>query len=215
MKHIHLDSCHSTQSILMTEYEKTPNDFIIVSTDEQTSGRGRNGKVWEYQKSSLALSCTLPAAAQLTLTSLEVGLLVVKYFQETHLLDLKLKWPNDILVQGEKCGGIIIQNPNLSKLLIIGLGLNRENSGSYPGLPFSMELESLASSLYQYFLNNRKSNNDIISGWKDNCAHLNKKVTILDPSEHTGIFKGIGPMGEAILDTDGTETSFFSGSLFF
>jgi BirA family biotin operon repressor/biotin-[acetyl-CoA-carboxylase] ligase len=207
-QHIHLDTIDSTQSYLRDNYH---GGNVLVSAKEQTSGFGRQGKLWIHQKDSLAFSFSLRPCEIPTLTPLEVAVLIGIFFKEHNL---KLKWPNDLLNEkGEKCGGILTQN--IDGILFIGVGINLslgrsiEERKSYPAGSLNIgnvSLKKLSNDIYQFILSNRLAPSKIRELWPKSCIHLNKEVEIDDIC---GVFKGIGPIGEALV----SNKSIYSGQL--
>jgi biotin-[acetyl-CoA-carboxylase] ligase BirA-like protein len=229
LQHIHLDQCNSTQTVLkeILSNESNPNPNILVSTNKQLEGLGRRGNNWVHFDNALALSFTLKPSDQVTLTPLEIGVILVDYLQEKYQTELKLKWPNDILNQnGEKCGGILIHTHH-NQLLVVGVGINL---GKFPkesditfdkynaGLITDEEIHNkkeICHEVYQFLLNNRIQTNQVIESWLSKCAHLNRKVSIEDKNGtlQTGLFSGIGDSGEALILSEQKIHSHFSGSL--
>jgi len=96
----------------------------------QVSGRGRRGRSW-YSPfgSNLALTLGFAAnrpASRLGGLSLVVGLAVVDALEQHGIAGLSLKWPNDILLNGAKLGGVLIEIASAGgrSELIVGIGLN-------------------------------------------------------------------------------------------
>jgi BirA family biotin operon repressor/biotin-[acetyl-CoA-carboxylase] ligase len=229
MKHIHLDSCESTQKHLieMIKENKNTQESILVSCDTQISGVGQKQNSWDCYKYSLCLSCTIDANEVLTLTPLEMGVLICNYFNSSFKTKLRLKWPNDILNnKGEKVGGIII-NKSGNSPLILGMGLNLKSSKdevvkdySYKASfifkedEFNTNKAELAKRIYNSFVNNRLSPNQTLESWNMLCFHLNKQVTIRDNSkEYSGVFIGIGENGQALIKDESQTHELYSGSL--
>ncbi len=99
--------------------------------DQQTAGRGRRGKTWVSPAgSNLYMSLlwwTQADVAALGGASLAVGVAVADTLQALGLDSVRLKWPNDILVEHAKLGGIlveILQTGQKETALVIGVGLN-------------------------------------------------------------------------------------------
>lgn len=212
-RHIHLDSIDSTQRYLKEHLEK---GNLLVSCVEQTEGVGRQGKTWIHQEGSLAFSFTLKACEIPTLTPLEISVLIALFFKKSFDLNLKLKWPNDLLnEQGEKCAGILLQN--IEGTLIVGVGINLsmnrpiEKRELYPPgfLKLNEAPKQLSRDIYSFILGNRLAPKEIRKLWKAHCIHLDMLVEI-DKTE--GIFEGIGELGEALLRS-GEIKSIFSGQL--
>lgn len=126
---------------------------------------------------------------------------------------MEFKWPNDLFFNKKKCGGIILHT--FKNILIIGLGLNAyskslDNSDTRSGLPIT---RNFSKELYKYCLGHRISNNFAVQNyWEEHCFHLNKMVEI---NQEKGVFKNLGPNGEACIEVDGKISSHHSGSLRF
>lgn len=102
-----------------------------IAAELQTAGRGRRGRQWQ---SGLATSLTFSllwrfekGAAQLGGLSLVVGLAIVKALRTSGIAKAQLKWPNDILVEEKKLGGILIETQGDMlgpTMAVIGIGIN-------------------------------------------------------------------------------------------
>jgi BirA family biotin operon repressor/biotin-[acetyl-CoA-carboxylase] ligase len=109
------------------------NDFVIVSS-KQTKGRGRKGKEWVSEEGNLYLSLILrPYGRSHTFCQLSFVTAIALYDSIASLakehnptIDLRLKWPNDILVNQAKISGILLESVKHSykEYIIIGVGLN-------------------------------------------------------------------------------------------
>lgn len=99
---------------------------LVVSADRQTAGRGRAGRSWQAPpRSGLAVSVLLrPAAPRETWGWLPLltGVAVVGSLTPITGLDLRLKWPNDVLVGDRKLAGILAEV--VDDAVVVGLGLN-------------------------------------------------------------------------------------------
>lgn len=224
MNHIHFEQINSTQSYLMDNYSELHGD-TLVSADTQTAGRGQYERKWDSQNKGLFLSCLMLANETLSLTSLEIGTICVHFFKDEFGVDLKLKWPNDILTEkGEKCAGILVHNPG-GRYLIVGIGANltpNTEEYDYP-TPIGFILKDrpeysqkqMSLKLYQYLLKNRLNSVETRRIWNKACIHINSSVLIKDTEKcYRGIFKGIGSMGEAIIEQEnGITKSLYTGSL--
>jgi BirA family transcriptional regulator, biotin operon repressor / biotin---[acetyl-CoA-carboxylase] ligase len=102
-----------------------------VAAEIQTAGRGRRGRAWQSQfTSSLTFSLLWrfeKGAAALGGLSLVVGLALVRALRRAGVSDAMLKWPNDVIVNGEKLAGILIETQGDMlgpTAAVIGVGLN-------------------------------------------------------------------------------------------
>lgn len=99
--------------------------------EQQTAGRGRRGRPWQSPLgAALYLSVAWPLEAPakgLSGLSLVAGLAVADGLEEGYGLDVRLKWPNDVQIEGRKLGGILIElsgDPEGPCRAVIGIGLN-------------------------------------------------------------------------------------------
>ena len=128
-----LPECHSTNDMAM-ELVRLGNahEGSIVICEHQTKGKGQRGNSWEGEKGknltfSLVLGPDFLDLSQQFFLNMMVSNAIRKLLQE-YLPDLKVKWPNDLLVPGEgKIGGILIENLVGSEgweFAVVGVGLN-------------------------------------------------------------------------------------------
>lgn len=226
MNIIHLDVCDSTQEYLKTHLANLlENDQdVLINAIEQNAGIGRTGKQWHHYPSNLAFSFTLTPHETLTLTSLEVAVIISHFFAERYRKTIFLKWPNDLLDDmGDKCGGIIIHNAG--NKLVVGVGLNLIEDDPVEdeyihGFIFSHNIftdnykKILPEKIYEYILENRMTSTDIINSWQSLSFHQNKLVAFEDGDKlSSGIFLGIGSEGQAFIESEGKTRSIYSGSL--
>ena len=121
----------STNSELMQQAGAGAASGLVIATEVQSAGRGRRGRVWHSRiGDSLTFSMLWRCdrgAAQLGGLSLVVGLAMVEALREVGLTRAMLKWPNDIWVDNEKLGGVLIETQGDMlgpTAAVIGVGLN-------------------------------------------------------------------------------------------
>ncbi len=143
MKIIKLDAIDSTNSYLKKLLNKESlDDLTVVVSKQQTQGKGRNGNVW-LNKPSLNLAFSIYKRFSdfeidkkfmlNAISSISVHEILKKY----NLLDLTIKWPNDIMAANKKISGILIENNvrgNSIKNSVIGIGINI-NQSEFKNLP--------------------------------------------------------------------------------
>ncbi len=129
-------------NIFLKNYVSSTNDYIqykyikdqtpvIIFTNNQRNPRGQRGSLWsDYQNHSLSFSLCLKLEGQITnyeKLSQIVGLSVIESCENLDINNLKLKAPNDIMLEGKKVCGILIENiidnPDYF-YSTIGVGLN-------------------------------------------------------------------------------------------
>lgn len=144
----HLNGLHIYQTIDSTN--KAANQLIeaqsnsasgaVVLSEYQTMGRGRRGKSWVSPfAANLYLSMVWDfdqGAAALQGLSLAIGVAVSRALKQLNIEGVRLKWPNDIYIENQKLGGILLEmvgDPAGQCTVIIGIGINHampEQSGS-------------------------------------------------------------------------------------
>lgn len=102
----------------------------IVGADEQTQGQGRQGHSWHSEKDAglyVSFILRVPvAAADVPVMTLALGLAAAEAITKTAGLACDLKWPNDVLINGRKCCGILTQLHG--KAIVAGVGINVNHS---------------------------------------------------------------------------------------
>jgi len=102
-----------------------PEGFVLVA-EQQTSGRGRLDRQWESPpRAGLTFSALLRPSlepAQLSLLPLIAGLATVEALLAVGGVEAMLKWPNDVLVDGFKLGGLLVEVAGGAA--VVGIGLN-------------------------------------------------------------------------------------------
>jgi BirA family biotin operon repressor/biotin-[acetyl-CoA-carboxylase] ligase len=100
--------------------------WTAVVADVQTAGRGRFQRRWVSDKGGLWLSAVIPVDSDPTSSgalSLIVGLAVCDSLVESGVSHLRLRWPNDVLVQDRKLAGLLIDRFTASQA-VAGIGVN-------------------------------------------------------------------------------------------
>lgn len=115
----------------------------VVGADEQTAGQGRLGRSWHSEQGSgLYVSFILRhslSARTLPVLTLALGLAATEALSNITALAFDLRWPNDVLIHGKKCAGILAQIDGAA--VIAGIGVN-VNQSEFPN-----DLKDIATSL--------------------------------------------------------------------
>jgi BirA family biotin operon repressor/biotin-[acetyl-CoA-carboxylase] ligase len=128
---VHLDSVTSTNDVAKRLAREGAPEGTLVVAEEQTAGRGRQGRRWIAPAgSSLLISVVfrpsfLPAGLPHLLMA--SGLAAARAIEDSTGLQVRLKWPNDILLGGRKTGGILIEAALSGEMIdhvVVGIGLN-------------------------------------------------------------------------------------------
>ena len=129
------DSIDST----MTEAKMSPLPGRIVGAEEQTAGVGRHGRKWISEAGTGLYVSIVLAAQPLPVIMLSLGLATRDAIASVSNLDVDLRWPNDVLVNGKKCAGVLAQVEG--DAIIAGIGINVSQTG------FPSDLDTPATSL--------------------------------------------------------------------
>ena len=104
-------------------------DILVVTADKQTKGKGRKGKKWHSPEGNISLSIAFADIEFDVPISIATGILVKDALTEVfNLSSIKLKWPNDLVFEKKKIGGILVEKEvfaNYTKA-IVGIGINLE-----------------------------------------------------------------------------------------
>lgn len=132
-RHRHLDETGSTNADVLAEARTGSQGQLWLTAGRQVSGRGRQGRVWVSEPGNLYATAllidpapierigTLPFVAATALHTALAGLPGMEHHQ------LRLKWPNDLLVDGSKISGILLESDRLnngSVAVACGFGVN-------------------------------------------------------------------------------------------
>lgn len=191
---------------------------LTLIAEEQSAGRGRRGAPWLCEPGNgLAFSILLRPKVEKELWyrhSLIAGLAVAEAFDGLGL-DGKVKWPNDVLIGGEKVCGILVETGD--DHLIIGIGIN-VNGHSFPAELGATSLELALGerveragvlagvvgrlAVHRGFV--RDNFGGIIRRIRMRCALTGREVRMKSGGgEIRGIVRGIGGDGELLLESSG------------
>jgi BirA family transcriptional regulator, biotin operon repressor / biotin---[acetyl-CoA-carboxylase] ligase len=140
----HFFKIGSTNSVAMDAAAEGAPEGSVFLAEEQTSGRGRGANRWQSPRStgvycSVVLRPALPPSDVLVL-SLAAGLAVKEAIRQIDSgVDVDLKWPNDVLIQGKKnCGILTEMNAEATRVryIVVGVGINVNQSS------FAKELDA-------------------------------------------------------------------------
>jgi BirA family biotin operon repressor/biotin-[acetyl-CoA-carboxylase] ligase len=125
--------CTSTNSVLLKGPCTGP---VLLAAEEQTAGRGRRGRRWHSAPGSgitFSLSRSLQRPVrEVAGLSLVAGVAVVRALRALGVAQAALKWPNDLVVNGAKLGGILVETRGQGRTThaVIGIGLNCRHDAS-------------------------------------------------------------------------------------
>jgi BirA family biotin operon repressor/biotin-[acetyl-CoA-carboxylase] ligase len=195
---IKLDAIDSTNDYLKTlAKNEMLENFTTVIANKQTKGRGQMGAKWVSEKgknltmSILVKDVLLNYQAIFTLNS-AVALAIVAVLDSLNIPKVTIKWPNDIMADSKKIGGILIENsmkPNGAISSIIGIGLN-VNQVDFEALPKATSIANISKHEQDREMLMEK----IVSTLVDYVALLSTQSDYLWQRYHERLFKKGIPM---------------------
>ncbi|MBM7557164.1 biotin--[acetyl-CoA-carboxylase] ligase [Halanaerobacter jeridensis] len=233
---IQYDEVDSTNQLAKEQAENNAKEGTVVIAEKQVAAKGRVGRKFSSPKGGIWLSCILRPDLKPVLATRATylsSLALAKTIAELTNLDPKIKWPNDVLLNGAKVSGILTEmGAELDQInyLIVGLGINANIDKK--NLP--VEVQDRATTLYhelgqkidrikfvQYLLkfieeSYRQINdfNALLEEWKKYAYTIGKKVVVSSArNKISGIAIDIAEDGALILEVDGQEKKVYSGDV--
>jgi BirA family biotin operon repressor/biotin-[acetyl-CoA-carboxylase] ligase len=225
----------STNSVALTLSERAEEGTVILS-DCQEKGRGRLGRLWISPPGvNIYMSIILKPEmkpADATLLTLTAGVACSIALRRVSGLDIRIKWPNDLMVADKKLGGILAELKTDGKKIafaIVGIGINvnmdmnefpgdiREIATSFKnetGKIYSREnvISEILSEIDRWYLKLKKMDREsILSSWKQLTSTLGREVTVITgPKTWKGFAESVDDEGMLILRLPSGETEKIS-----
>ncbi len=224
-----LDSVGSTNDEAVRLAEQGMPEGVVVWAREQTGGRGRRGRHWVspvgnlYSSAIVRPSCPPARAAELGF----VAALAVAEMVPGHR-SVRLKWPNDVLVDGGKVAGILAESSvaqeGVVEYVVLGIGVNvgfapqlpeMRYPGAMLGGTVEAALEKLAAGLAKWLGVWRESGfGDIRRHWLEKAGPLGAEVDVrLGDELVRGRFAGLDITGALLLETSTGPRKIVSGEV--
>ena len=235
---LHYETLGSTNDEAMALARSGAGGPVFVVAEKQTGGRGRHGRVWSSPPGNLYASLLLidPAPlACLPQLGFVAGVALARTLRVCLAGDdrLKLKWPNDILFNGAKLSGILLESttlPNGRLACVIGFGVNcvsHPDTLAYPATNLALAgrapidpcavLDALAPNI-QIMLEtwDRGAGFTLVrSAWLAIAAGLGDMITVTGSSRTvTGRFDGLDSTGRALVETADGLVAIDAGDVF-
>lgn len=231
------DRLPSTQDVAIARAAEGAAEGMVIQSMIQTAGRGRHGNEWQSPMGNLYMSlvlrplCTPDLAGQISfVVGLALSAAMDPYIGDDH--KKTLKWPNDILIDGQKCAGILLESSlsgnGLVETLIVGMGVNihaappdRIGLQAVAGdkrLAVHRFRDEILAHLDGYYRGWQGAGFDPVRrDWLAQAHGLNHKMTARLPDrEEKGVFRDIGPDGALMLEVGtGQSIAIRAGEVYF
>lgn len=227
-------SIASTNQFLLSKADI--DDLQVCSAEFQSLGRGRLGRVWHspFAKNIyLSVRRTLPIPAdRLSGFSLAIGCAIASCFDSMGAHGIRLKWPNDLRIEGRKVGGILVElasHNHCSTDIVVGIGINWNMPDSQPIAqswcnlaPFCEHglmrekviadlLEAITNAMVQFSENGFEVFNE---SWKQYDEFMDKPVKLIaGKTVVEGIYRGIDDEGAVLIQRDNKLERYNGGEL--
>jgi BirA family biotin operon repressor/biotin-[acetyl-CoA-carboxylase] ligase len=236
-----LDEAESTNSEALKLAKSTDRPTFVVAK-KQTNGRGRIDRSWSDPSGNFSGSILIKIDEDLQNLALRSFVAALSVFDaidqkisKEH--ELLIKWPNDLLLNGKKICGILLETRNFGTVsaLVIGIGINLLSSPNLdktkniiikPGSILSetgikldpIDFSKLIAHHYALRENQLKTMgfSKIREIWMGRAAKLGKKITARTPNfEYHGIFDSIDEKGQLVIISNGEKKKISAAEIFF
>lgn len=229
IRHGELDSTNSEAQRLAASGETGP---VWIIADRQTAGRGRRGRVWETNPGNLATTLLLRSDAppavigQSSFVAALAAAEMASHFAPN--TDITVKWPNDVLGEGKKLAGLLLEaGPGW---LAVGIGVNLASAPErteFPATslaqlgiaaPTSDEALTVLAARFAHWYAAWMSEGfeTIRAAWLARAGGLGAPIRARLPTEtRHGVFEGIDASGALLLNEQGNVRAIAAGEVFF
>lgn len=235
---VHVTVCPSTNAMAREAAREGEAAGVVFVADAQTAGRGRHGRSWiSTAGQNLLFSVLLRPSEPVSewgKYSMVAGLAVTDALTEAHA---GLKWPNDIVVDGRKCGGILMERVGPApgsgaappeSALVVGVGLNVNQTdfpGDYAVEPVSVALclgrpvarEALLHDILRGMSRWQTADADAIrAAYRERLVHLGASVSVrpMDGAPSvTGRAMDVATDGALVVEVAGERRVFHAGDV--
>ena len=222
---LHLASVSSTMDAAREEAENGAPHGMIVVADQQTRGQGRRGRRWVSPPGNLYVTIILrPAAWNVRTLAMVAPLAACEAIDAVANVRSSIKWPNDVLIEGRKVGGILIDvhlgRDGVDYALVgvgINIGLDPSQHEEIRGLATSLVAESgenvSRESLLATFLNRFEAlylaarlDDSVYDAWRARLETLGRQVRV---QFGDGVEEGVAED----VDADGSVIALSAGDV--
>jgi BirA family biotin operon repressor/biotin-[acetyl-CoA-carboxylase] ligase len=231
------DELESTNSEARRLAESGGQAPVWITAARQTAGRGRRGRAWTSGAGDLAATLLLrplvqpPVTGQLSfVAALAVADTAAHFAVST---TITVKWPNDVLAEGKKLAGILLEGgrDKTGSWLVIGVGMNLAHCPQGTEFPATslvqlglappsadQALAVLATSFAHWYDAWMKNGFEIVrAGWLARASGLGAPIRARLASQEirTGVFEGIDEGGALLLKEGACVRAIAAGEVFF
>ena len=223
-----IEDIDSTSSELMRRLEAGAAPGVALLARRQTAARGRLGRPWAAIEGNFFLSVSVEVD-RLRCAGHWALLAGVALVQALEVPGARLKWPNDVVVDGRKLAGILVEavaRPN-GAVLVVGIGVNVVAAPEGLGRPVaclaelgvSLEAEAVAGAFLAMFAGwvgryRVGGFTPVRAAWLAVGPAMGERLSVQHGAERLdGVFAGLGDDGALLLDVDGRVVAISAGEV--
>jgi BirA family transcriptional regulator, biotin operon repressor / biotin---[acetyl-CoA-carboxylase] ligase len=230
-----MDSADSTNVEVAAAARAGAAEGLVVIAEQQTAGRGRLDRAWSSPpRAGVLVSVLLRPQVGLAawpLVPLLSGLAVVEAIVGVAQVEASLKWPNDVLVDGKKLGGILVER--VDEAVVVGIGLNVstraeelpvQTATSLALVGGATDREIIAKEVlralarrYLAWADTGGAATSVIPAYRERCETIGQEVELQLPGGDVvrGVASGIDDSGRLVVrdSSTGTERAWLVGDV--
>lgn len=219
------DSVVSTNDLAVERAREGVAEGYVVLADEQTGGRGRRERVWESPSGGVWTSVVLRpdfAPRDASLVTLGASVAVARAVEKVGV-EATIKWPNDVLVDGKKLCGILVEMEADAESIshaVVGIGLNANAKPDVPDTsPTSLaehigevDRASLTADIFAELEDAYEAGDGILEEWHERSSTLGREVRIETTNDtFEGKAESIDKTGALVVSTPEGERTVTAG----
>ncbi len=214
--HYRFLECGSSQDIARDLNDEGP---AAVSCDSMSRGRGRLGRRWYAGRGGawVTVSAQLPPGSVQSILPIAVGARLAEWLRRRYNVKVRVKWPNDLVIEDRKVGGVLIEavTGEVTKVLV-GVGVNVANDVPDELKPYATRLsdwvsnvspdevvEGIVCSVMAALRDVTEGQRAILDLWRELSATLGREVWVIsEEGELRGVAIDIDDEGALLIRTD-------------
>ncbi|HOX83501.1 MAG TPA: biotin--[acetyl-CoA-carboxylase] ligase [Chryseolinea sp.] len=228
---VFVPECHSTNNLaLQLCQQRATSDGTIIITSNQTAGRGQRGNTWYVEPGkNFTFSCILKPTFLAIKDQFHLNIIasiaIHDYLIEKTNETIRIKWPNDVMVNDKKIAGILIENQiqgNSFSSCVVGIGLNMNQESfiidtaislfqlNHQVCDLEVELESLLHKLEARYLQLKSGKqNTLLADYLNVMYRRNELHTFVSNDlSFEGTIVGLDDLGRLKISTQNGERVF-------
>jgi BirA family biotin operon repressor/biotin-[acetyl-CoA-carboxylase] ligase len=197
----------------------------VVTADEQTAGRGRQGRSWVAPPgSAILMSAVVRELESMPMLPLAAALAVADAAEASAPVRCEIKWPNDVWIERRKLAGILVEGRPAAGWAVVGIGLNvltprdafppelRETATSLAAASDTRPsvAQTLGTLLDALDARLEAEPADTLSAWRERDALRGERISW---GEGEGVAAGIDDAGSLLVDTDAGRVTLGAGEV--